>query len=357
MNNLIFPKPSPGPEYQELLSAGFAKYPNRKQNYELWASVQKTGYSKCSHELNYMPIKLDIELSNTCNLKCEMCYLQFKIEEKYHLEFDKIKDILDENYGLIEVRIQGISEPLLAANTLVESIRYAADRYIWTRTTTNGTLLHKNENYKRIIDAGIGEFGVSIDGATKDTYELIRKGSDFELVCQNSKLLNDYCATKNINKTRMWVVVQKDNIDELHLFPKLAQELGFKRVTLSLYVIDWGMEVMHEKNKGKVVHVDQTKIDGMVQIGKDLGVEVSFWDHSGKFNSQNICNWPFERGFISSDGSMVPCCVLPGPKVMNFGNIHRDSFVKIWQSESLSSFRLAHQQMRIPKACLECYEH
>lgn len=338
-----------------MVQDGFVRFPRREANYKIWESVRDISYAKCKPNILHMPIKLDIELSNTCNLKCEMCYLQFKNEKKHYLGFDKIKELLDENYGLIEVRIQGISEPFLAADTLFESVKYAADRLVWTRTTTNGTLLHINENYKKIIDAGIGEFGVSIDGVSKQTYEKIRRGSDFERVCENSKLLNEYCRQNGVDKTRMWVVAQKDNMHELHLFPKFARELGFNRITVSLYVIDWGMEVMQEKNRGKALRADQAKIDEMVSEGKKYGVDVTFWDHAGKFDATNICNWPFERAFVSSDGSIVPCCVLPGPNVMNFGNVYERSFSSIWFSGAMLDFRASHCSMNIVKECLECY--
>jgi len=47
---------------------------------------------------------------------------------------------------------------------------------------TNASLLHLRDNYKKLVDTGVNEIQISIDGATKDVFEGIRVGSVFESV-------------------------------------------------------------------------------------------------------------------------------------------------------------------------------
>lgn len=95
-------------------------------------------------------------------------------------------------------KIQGIGEPFLHKD-FIQMVEYASSRDIWTRSTTNATILHqKNENYKKIIDAGIGELQISVDGTTKESYELIRKGAHFERMIENCKLINSYCSSLGV---------------------------------------------------------------------------------------------------------------------------------------------------------------
>ena len=50
-------------------------------------------------------------------------------------------------------------------------IRYARDKHIWVRTTTNASLLHLKDNYRKMIDADVNELQISVDGASKRVYE------------------------------------------------------------------------------------------------------------------------------------------------------------------------------------------
>ena len=67
---------------------------------------------------------------------------------------------------------------------------------------------------------------ISVDGTTKDSYEAIRKGARFDRMVENCKLINEYCASLGVEKTRMWSLIQRDNIAELKEFPKFAKELA-----------------------------------------------------------------------------------------------------------------------------------
>ena len=47
------------------------------------------------------------------------------------------------------------------------------------RTTTNASLLHRKDNYHKMIDADVNELQISVDGASKGVYEGIRRGGNF----------------------------------------------------------------------------------------------------------------------------------------------------------------------------------
>ncbi len=106
------------------------------------------------------------------------------------MSFDDFTALLEAQYGLIEIKLQGMGEPLLAADIYFSMIEYARRRHIWVRSTVNGSLLHLKDNYKRLIDSDICEIQVSVDGATKPTYEKIRRGGKFAMVTRNCGLLD-----------------------------------------------------------------------------------------------------------------------------------------------------------------------
>lgn len=237
----MLPRPSANMvEYERIVKNGFETFPKRKENYSLYQHALHNGWNE---QVDYMPIKMDYEVSSLCNFRCKMCLMNndgFHQNRPKQMTYDDFKRSLDEQYGLIEVKLQGIGEPLLNKD-FFRMVHDAVRRDIWVRTTTNASLLHVNENYKRMIDEKIGEIQVSIDGATKETFESIRTGSDFNLVVENVRKMNEYAQSKGESwRSSCWMLVQRDNFHEIYKLLDIAEYMKFSRVTYSLQVSDWG---------------------------------------------------------------------------------------------------------------------
>ena len=166
-------------------------------------------------------------------------------------------------------------------------VKYARERHIWVRSTTNASLLDRNENYKNIIDADICELQVSIDGGTKETFEKIRAGSRFEKVLKNSTMLNEYASKVNYNRTRAWTLVQRNNYHELENIVSLCFNMGFKRLTFSLDVEDTSW--LEKEGKSHINKIDMKETfnldiaHNLIDIGKNKGIEVTFWMNFDKY--------------------------------------------------------------------------
>ncbi|GEM_PF-341682 len=350
------PRPYPDPSaYQANLKAALESDPRKKANYERYLAARKTATP------DFLPIKLDIENISRCNFRCTMCQVSDwgpKFQRAEDMALEHFKHLIDEQYGLVEVKVQGMGEPLLQRETFFEMVRYARSKHIWVRTTTNASLLHFRDNYKSLIEADPGEVQISFDGATKQTFEAIRRGSKFELVYDNCKLINSYCNDRGLLKTRMWALVQQGNIGEFPEFVDRAAEMGFRRLTYGLNLTDWGQAKWADANKAVTAEDDVTPemAHAAMDKGKRLGVEVTFWDVTSKYSAESadkLCAWPFERAFVSSDMKVVPCCIIANPEVYNLGSAQ--DFNGVWQSKAYQRFRQAHLDGRIPKVCELCY--
>jgi pyrroloquinoline quinone biosynthesis protein E len=351
---LDFPVPKPDiKRYNDFLQKGFQRFPERKENYKMYKNVKK------SSNVNYLPIKADIENVSRCNLRCSHCLMStFKNQKRADdLTFDDFKSFIDEQYGLIEIKMQGIGEPFLHKD-FIKMVEYATEKNIWIRTTTNGMLLHKNENYKRIIDANIGEIQVSIDGATQKTQELIRINSKLDVILKNCKLLNDYGQSKGIDFTRMWTVLQNKNLHESKELIILAKEIGFNRLTFSIELREWeNNDVLNKTIKQNRINnlINQDWIDDHLEFSDKVGIELTFWHATERFTKDNICMWPFERILLSSDREIVPCCIIADPSIFTFGKYIKGKFKEIWNGEEYINFRKAHLEGNIPEICKPCY--
>jgi pyrroloquinoline quinone biosynthesis protein E len=329
----------------------------RRENYE-----QYLRSSRRHARVDYLPIKLDIENVSRCNFRCTMCVVSDwpKGKRAADMPFEDFKQLIDEQYGLVEIKLQGIGEPTMQGDVFFEMIRYARSQHIWVRTATNASLLHLRDNYKKLVDSDINEIQISIDGADAATFEAIRRGSRFDTVIENCRLINSYCREKGVVRTKMWTVVQEGNQHQLEDLVNLAGELGFRNQAFELGLHGWGLEEWNIKNaKVNVEHrLDRERLTRLVEQGKHLGVKIGFWSLEEKYSTsskEQLCPWPFERAVVTSDLRTVPCCVIGNPDAYELGE--GEKFSQVWSSNQFADFRQAHLDGNIPKVCQACYSN
>jgi MoaA/NifB/PqqE/SkfB family radical SAM enzyme len=355
------PEPAAGTDaYVRERELALARSPECRANYQRYRAFKRGGA-----EVDYLPVKLDVENVSRCNFRCTMCTVSdwHRGQRAGDLKLDAFKRLIDEQIGLVEIKLQGLGEPTLQRDDYFAMIRYARAKHIWVRTTTNASLLHLKDNYRKMIDSDVNEVQISIDGATKEVFESIRRDSLFERVKSNCKLINDYSRQVGVVRTKMWTVVQRGNWHQLEDLVDVAAELGFTNQVFSLDVSDWGSQVWRERNSLVDVEddLDHARLFDLVDRGTERGVRVRFWVVTQKFSTSSpdkICGWPFERAFVSSDLRVVPCCIISNPDTLQIGpQISTDrSFSEIWFGEDYREFRRAHLEGRIPDACKGCYK-
>jgi MoaA/NifB/PqqE/SkfB family radical SAM enzyme len=98
------------------------------------------------------------------------------------LLLDAFRRLIDEQIGLVEIKLQALGEPTMQRDDYFAMIGCARREHIWVRTTTSASLLHLKDNYRKMIDADVNELQISVDGASKRVYEGIRRGADYERV-------------------------------------------------------------------------------------------------------------------------------------------------------------------------------
>lgn len=357
--NLPVPEPSAGIEmYEKEREAALAMCEKKRKNYELYKKSNRK-----EAVASYLPVKLDIENVSRCNFACIMCVVGTWKRGKRadDMSLDAFRKIIDEQYGLVEIKLNGLGEALLQGEPFFEMVRYARSKHIWVRVTSNASLLHLNENYKKLIDSGINDVDISIDGPDKLTFESIRRQSNFERVTQNCKLLNRYTKELGITRTKMWTLVQENNYQKLPELVELSAELGFSQYILSLNLHGWGHEDLLRKNKDASVEhkLSLESLMKLIERGKSLGVKVRFWNVNEKFEAGSInklCSWPFERAVITSDLRTVPCCMIGDPDAYEIGRDSRKSFLELWQGAEYKKFREDHLSGNIPNVCKGCYK-
>ncbi len=134
------------------------------------------------------PEVLEFELSYFCNLDCVMCYLHDteKVNKIYNSKF--VEEITPYLKHAVAVKFLG-GEPFLIP--IYRQIWEVINENNWdtqVHIQTNGTVF--NDEIANIISNLNAYIGISIDGISKESYEKIRRGGNFEKVIENIESFN-----------------------------------------------------------------------------------------------------------------------------------------------------------------------
>lgn len=162
-----------------------------------------------------LPIRLWIEPTPFCNLKCPMCpqsddRITDVTKGKTYMDLELYKKIIDEAADHVyDINLAHRGESTFH-KSLPEMIRYAADKGIKTRLHTNATIL--NENMSRaLIESGLDLMSFSFDGFKKEPYERIRVRSNFEKTLAN--ILQFLRIKKQLRTQKPYTVFQVIELD------------------------------------------------------------------------------------------------------------------------------------------------
>ena len=177
------------------------------------------------------PVRLEFEISSTCNLACVMC--NGFISSTYRKHFEK-KEAYPTVYNSSFVEQLTEFIPHLKYTKFAGGEPFLIDLYydIWNKmielnpecgihVQTNGLVL--NNKVKNILEKGRFYIGVSLDGASKKTFENIRLYGNFDRVLKNIAYFKDYCERK---KTVLNIpfTPTRESMYEVHLFAELANK-------------------------------------------------------------------------------------------------------------------------------------
>lgn len=136
------------------------------------------------------PPLVRIETTNACNSKCTICRhcnIRRPIRQMDQSLFEQIADECAE-WGCREIHLHNFGEPLLD-DRLEDRVRYLKRKGVATvKIFSNGSLLSEPQA-RGLIDAGLDEIKISVDGTAEEEFERIRFPLKFNVVMGNVQRL------------------------------------------------------------------------------------------------------------------------------------------------------------------------
>ncbi len=259
------------------------------------------------------PDRVTIETTRYCNLTCRMCmpYLDGITVTGPHLDPEKFQAYARQIFPFVKLFQPSVSGEPLMSKGLPEMIELAREWGVKLDIVTNGSLL--TERLIELLVPVVGRMTFSIDGATAEVFEHIRRGADFEKVVRNMRAFIAKARTLpashrpliGFNSTLM-----RQNIHQLPAIVALAADIGATYVHAT-HVIPASAEMrdsslLHDQELAK------RYLDEAAEVAGRTGVNFSVAPLD-QFIAANAVSSDDARRLATADG------VIPGMEARQVG--------------------------------------
>jgi len=279
-------------------------------------------------KLKSKPYKVIVDPTNACNLGCPLCPTGVgqSGRTKGILKFEEFKSIVDEvSDYCIEIHLYNWGEPTLNKN-LVEMLKYAKKKNIWSRISSNLSLKYKDNYLEDLLKSGLSLLHVDIDGLDQEVYVKYRKKGDLNIVIDNLRKIKEIKMKNNLKEPiiELAMLAMKQNEHQHKDFFKFAKELNADEVKIDKIQYNPNMDEGWLPTNPELIYKTY-------EGGKGHS-------HSSTENTINQCHWPWSGIVINWDGGTNPCCIIDDSK-SDFGNIKNSSIQNIWNNTKYVSSR------------------
>lgn len=310
------------------------------------------------------PKYIEVEVTSKCNKRCIICEHTYWNEKNIDLNFYEFKKLINQ-FDLKWINLTGEGDAFLNKHYL-KMIEYCKSKDMSVYLTDSFDLITPSIS-KELVRLGVDGIYISMDGATKETYEKIKLGCNFDRTIENISAMLDTKAFFNspLPELCFRYTLIKDNIDETVDFVKLINNMATRK--------EWGdgskihfiglldYPAIHSMFIDKI---PQEVIDNTYKATNSTGIPVVFAHLDENKNPDiNTCLAWMEPYFALVPEPMVlPCCAVlmanERKKLLkySFGNYNTTPFKEIWNSPYYKWFRqqVTKKDGKVPMLCADC---
>ncbi len=346
-------------EFKDLHTFLFVKYSVADEGGDMAILnniISNTGWSF----LAPYPFKLEIEHTTVCNKRCVHCEHTHWQENAETVNLEQLKKIAEQFPKLKWINLTGEGDNFLNPDYM-NFIEYLRKKKLSVNFVDEFDFI-ESEKAKRLVELGVNCIWISMDGATKETYEKIKVGCNFEKAIQNIKVLQE--TKKKLGSPLPTLcfrfIVSNLNYQEMPKMVELVHSFGDLGEGSRLEFT--GLLTFKEIEQLKLSSFPEEIIEETKKRAKELCVPISF-SHLKKeeLPSINKCS-AWTEPYIMMGGYVLPCCAILMSNKRDFlrknafGNLNEKSFKEIWNSERYKKFRkmVVDKKGKVPIFCAGC---
>ena len=312
------------------------------------------------------PKYIEIEMTSRCNKRCLICEHTYFKEPNIDLSFDDFKYLTDQ-FDLKWVNLTGEGDAFLNKDYL-KMIGYLKNRGTSVYLVDSFDLINKNVS-NELVKMGVDGIYISMDGATRETYESIKVGCKYDRVINNIKSMLDVkkAYKSPIPEICFRYIVNKKNLHEMDDYVHVLNKLATRKQWGDGSKIHFaGLLDYPEIHQLYLKNIDQRYIDEAIDVPKSYkdGMPVVFAHTQENTNpSINRCLAWLEPYFALVPYHMaLPCCAVMMSNNRKklaeycFGDYTKEKFKDIWNHPYYKWFRktVTNPKEKVPMLCAGC---
>jgi len=284
------------------------------------------------YEMLEPPHIFAIETTLACDLRCPECAIGGDMVQRTKglMSFEQYKFIADKIRPYAQyVYLHIWGEPMLNPD-IFKMIEYTSG-FAKSNISTNGQSMTPLMA-EHLINSGVTNILVSIDGVSQDIYEQYRVGGNLDKALEALSMLQHYNSLRGgLVSINPQFIVFKHNQHQINDFRKICKSIGLTPYFKPPYI---------------------RKKDSCFQYS-DLPeyIRPHFSDLESLKSTMSHCSSPKEVFNVLFDGTVVACCHDYGG-FTNFGNIFSLDVMEIWNGPKMSAFRTSLSSGDAPDFCI-----
>jgi radical SAM protein with 4Fe4S-binding SPASM domain len=176
---------------------------------------------------------------------------------------------------------------------------------------------------RKLAESNLTSLVLSIDGASKQSYSIYRKGGDFDLVLNNVELFlrQRKKLRKRIPEVTWKFIVHKHNENELEKAARIAKGIGVDFISFTpIYLGDF-----------RPGTTDNTFDERLAREWLPVFHKEFIFDSNKEILYDQPCPHLWTSPVVNVDGTVFPCCFVNDSTFM-FGDLTSQSFFEVWNN-------------------------
>lgn len=262
------------------------------------------------------PELISIEITTACNAKCIMCPRETLTRPVKHMPFSIFEKIINDCKGqpIKKINLFWFGDPMSNPRVIqyLEKVRQELPK-VKLYISTNAELLKPEISETILKNRLLDVINFDIDGTTKETYEKVRLGVNFDTVLKNVHYFIDKKKELGLRKpqVRCTIIKMKETEAEIEGFKEYWSKLADK-----VDVNDYNTWLGSKEDKN---------------VGEALGKS-----KAGTF--QYPCIHPWNEMVISTEGVAGLCC-LDYDLTAEIGDVTKYSVSELWKGPVQEGYR------------------
>jgi radical SAM protein with 4Fe4S-binding SPASM domain len=300
-----------------------------------------------------------VETTRRCNLRCIHCKVSPENNEGSYEAIEMPTEVFERLLPMLRtyrprVQLSGHGETLLHRK-FTYMLEQAVSAGCVVTFQTNGTLL-TSKMIEEIILLGVSSITFSLDGASAEVFEKIRRGASFERVIGSIAAVAEARERLKRDVTLgVEFVAMRMNIHELPDLVSLAARLGVANIQVA-HLIEYNL------SRGQAVTGDPQVLPWIELAEKEAkakGISLrlpSNLPHVDRLpvsplsGLRKACTEPWDSLVVRANGEILPCCVILEP----YGDLSTQSFEEISSNSKYQELRSALLSERPFDQCISC---